>query len=238
MKKIFIFSIPFLFLIFLFGSRFLIVEKSFIFGSFLNLFKGLSGKIFSFSEYEIGGMSLSDVVSENESLKARYLIEGSKSYIADFEGGKIIRSKVYSSYPFSNKSLIEINSGSKNGVLKGDAVLYENVYLIGEVSEVYDDFSIVKTIFDPSWKMSVKVGPQFADSLFVGGRNPKLSLISKKYDIKNGDNVISASKFYSYGLAIGKVDSLINSSGSGFLESEIIFPYDLALISEVGVVSR
>lgn len=238
MKKIFIFSIPFLLLIFLFGSRFLIVEKSFIFGSFLNLFKGLSGKIFSFSEYEVGGVNLSQIVLENESLKAKYGIESSRPYVFDFKGEKLIKSKVYSSYPFSNKALLEINSGSKNGVVKGDAVLFNATYFIGEISEVYDDFSVVKTIFDPSWKMSVKIGSQLADSLFVGGRNPKLTLISKKNNIIEGDDVISASKFYSYGLTIGKVKNITNASGSGFLESEITFPYDLAIVAEVEVVSK
>ncbi len=116
--------------------------------------------------------------------------------------------------------------------------MFNATYFIGEISEVYDDFSVVKTIFDPSWKMSVKIGSQLADSLFVGGRNPKLTLISKKNNIIEGDDVISASKFYSYGLTIGKVKNITNASGSGFLESEITFPYDLAIVAEVEVVSK
>ncbi len=137
------------------------------------------------------------------------------------------QAKVYSSYPFSNKSEIVIDIGSLSGIKEGMAVTADGKNLIGKVKKVYKNISVVQTIFNPDFKIPVRIGIGEIDALYSGGLNPMLSLIASPRldiseprsaiaspgfninDIQIGEYVVSASKDFPYGLVLGKIRDII-----------------------------
>ncbi|MBZ1348860.1 MAG: hypothetical protein KY053_01330 [Candidatus Liptonbacteria bacterium] len=133
------------------------------------------------------------------------------------------RAKVYSNYPFSNKSEIVIDIGSLSGIKEGSAVTADGKNLIGKVKKVYNNISVVQTIFSPDFKIPVRIGLGEIDALYTGGLSPRLSLIANhRLDISEprsavtnpeldiisiqvGEYVVSASKDFPYGLVLGKI---------------------------------
>ncbi len=133
------------------------------------------------------------------------------------------RAKVYSNYPFSNKSEIVIDIGSLSGIKEGSAVTADGKNLIGKVKKVYNNISVVQTIFSPDFKIPVRIGLREIDALYTGGLSPRLSLIASPMldiseprsaianpeldiiSIQVGEYVVSASKDFPYGLVLGKI---------------------------------
>ncbi|MGC8776175.1 MAG: rod shape-determining protein MreC [Minisyncoccia bacterium] len=156
----------------------------------------------------------------------------------------VIPAFVYSKYPFNLKNEILINARGKNDFLNKAVVLLnnqnnqnsENFILIGKIKEVYENFSLVQTIFDSNFKLAVKVGESFSNALLVGGPNPKLTLISRDAKVKAGDVIISADSNWPYGLVIGNVSKIKEIENSLFNEAEIILPYDLNQINAVAII--
>jgi len=104
---------------------------------------------------------------------------------------------------------------------------------IGEIIEVHPHQSEVRTINDLGWELSVKIGPEKADSLLVGGHRPLLTLISKKKNVAEGMNVFLASKKYAYGLSVGLTGDLADSGDNLFKESELVLPYEYSSLNKV-----
>ena len=118
-----------------------------------------------------------------------------------------IKGKVYSSYPFSDKSEILISVGSNDGVEVGSAVVSNN-FLVGKIKEVYKSTSVVSTVMDPGMKIPARIGEKEIDALYAGGLHPQLDLIDSKEAIKAGEIIISADPNLPYGLGLGKTMSV------------------------------
>ena len=131
--------------------------------------------------------------------------------------------KVYSVYPFNNIKEIAIADGKEGEQKVGQIITYGKNILVGKIKEVFRNHSVVTTIFDPNLKIEVRVGENEADGLFTGGNVLKLSLLSKKADIKEGDIVVTAAKGYPYGLEIGRVKE-IRENLSSPLKEAILMP--------------
>jgi cell shape-determining protein MreC len=120
--------------------------------------------------------------------------------------------KVYSQYPFSNRSEILISLGRRDGIEPGMAVAIGRSALIGRVREVYKTTSSVQTIFDPSFQIPVRVGDQETDALFSGGLTPELTLIDGK--ISPDDPIVSSFSGLPYGLVLGRVGTATSQNES------------------------
>ncbi|MDO8466903.1 MAG: rod shape-determining protein MreC [bacterium] len=145
---------------------------------------------------------------------------------------------VYSSFPLNYKHLIAINAGATHGVRVGMPVTLEGNILIGQIIEVSEDQSLVRTIFDKDWSLPVRIGVMEHDALLVGGQDPKLTLIDKDQEINIGDQVISAKKDLPYGLKVGEVAEVNNLVAHSFKEAGLIFPYNSKDLRSVVVLLK
>ena len=98
---------------------------------------------------------------------------------------------------------------------------------------MFDNYSIVQTIFDGDFKIPVKIGNSLYDGLLIGGISPKIGSISKKALINNGDVIIIADSAFPYGLPIGTIRDVKISSDNLFQEATIDFAYDMQNINSV-----
>lgn len=145
---------------------------------------------------------------------------------------KTVEAKVFSVYPFSNRSEISLNIGEAEGVTPGKAVVM-NGFLVGKVKEVKKDMSVVTTIFDSGFKVPVRVGEKEVDALYVGGLDPKLNLIDGNEGVSAGDLVISACSDFPYGLGIGRAVRLKD----GVMKEAAVDPlFDMKDLRNVSVV--
>ena len=176
-------------------------------GSFLSRL----GSVFTVSSSDVL-KQLDELKQENASLKAQ---------IFDEKLSKSGTVEVYSNYPLNSKKDIAIAAGSLDGVREGAIVTWGEMVLVGKVTSVSDHTSIVSTIFDPSWEMSVRIGQNQANALFRGGNTPKVTLVPRENDIKGGDLVVTASKDFPYGLEVGKIKDISDMAGMPFREASL-----------------
>lgn len=179
------------------------------------------------------GYDVNSLVLENEKLKAEILALKKSAQLIGSGQSKFLTVKVYSTYPFNHKDFLAINVGGKQGVKEGMAVTLGEHILIGQIAETEDHSSMVRTIFHPGWELPVKIGTDQTDALLVGGRKPKLTLITKERTIAEGDSVYSANKDFPYGLKIGEVVKIKRDDGSSFQEAELLLAYEIKDITEV-----
>lgn len=134
--------------------------------------------------------------------------------------------KVFSAYPFNIKNTITVSGGSKDGIKENMPALVGENILVGRVLKVFPDYSVVQTVFDPSWQMSVRIGASETDGLLEGGNEPKAALIEKSKPCEEGDAVYSASRDFPYGLKIGEVLRVKDDSAGVFKEAILKVPFN------------
>jgi len=164
--------------------------------------------------------------TENESLRAEII-----GFKINHEG----EVKVYSSYPFNNKKDVSISGGLNLGFKKGDAVTVNSKILVGQISEVLSNSSIVKTVYDPDWEIAVRIGEKEIDGLLKGGLSPVIDFIKSDAEVVAGDIILTASPDLPYGLEIGKIKSVKDNPGSPFKTAEIEFAISLNSLRDVSV---
>lgn len=146
-----------------------------------------------------------------------------------------VTAKVYSLYPFANRSELTINKGEDAGLKEGMAVVLENSILVGKIKVVYKNSSVVQTIFDKNFKIPVRIGEQETDAFYNGGFTAKLSLIDAKSSADENDFIIAADKELPYGLVLGKLKDV---SDNGPLKEAKLQPlYELKNLRNVVVIA-
>ncbi len=179
-----------------------------------------------------------NLVLENESIKADLArLDALKKELPSYKGD-FIQASVYSNYPFNFKSELLVNRGKKDGVKVGQPVVVFSVsskpVLIGMVEKVFESDSLVKTVFDSRFQLSVRAGVAGINSLLKGGSNPKLTLIPKDSKIENGDVVYSVDSNYPFGLTVGIIRNFQLSSDQFFGEADLETGYnqnDIRIVS-------
>jgi rod shape-determining protein MreC len=173
---------------------------------------------------------------ENQELLAQLQGIGFLGGNGQKDGDSFIRAKVFSAYPFNIKNTITVNAGSKNGVEKNMPAVLEGNIFVGRVSEVFENYSVVETFFDPSWEMSARIGESAVDGLLEGGNEPKVTLIEKNKPCETGDLVYSASKEFPYGLKIGEVARIKEDSAGVFKEAILKIPFNVNELREINIL--
>ncbi len=148
---------------------------------------------------------------------------------------------VYSRYPTNFRNQILVNAGTNQGVAAGRAVLIEiagagnspSFIFVGRVQAAFANTAVVQTIFDPAFRMPVRIGTHGFDALFAGGSEPKTVSILKSATIQAGDAVVSADPAFPYGLPVASVHAVDIASDGLFQEAALDFPYDLNAIQAV-----
>ncbi len=159
-------------------------------------------------------LKISELEKENENLKAQLFREA----IGLDESETI---KVYSSYPLNTKSEIAIAAGRKQGLAVSDVITYGENVLVGRVTKVFDSSSVVKTIFDPSWEIPVRIGKSETDALMGAGTELRLTLIPREALIEAGEPVITSGSDLPYGLMIGYIKEIKEPPGTTFKEAVV-----------------
>lgn len=173
---------------------------------------------------------------ENQNLKAQI----QRGQIIDdknqSQNNKYLSAKIFSTYPFNTKNILIINAGSGQGIKDSMSVIVGENILIGQIIEVYENYSRVRTIFDPLWQIPVRIGEKEIDGLLQGGPSPKVALIEKNKSIQAEDFVYSASENFPYGLKIGEVGEIKESASGGvFKEAILKMPFNINELKEVSV---
>lgn len=132
---------------------------------------------------------------------------------------KTVEAKVFSAYPFSNRSEVLINIGADKGVRVGAAVI-GNGFLIGRIREIRGDISVVTTVFDNDFKLPVRVGDKEIDALYIGGLNPRLDLIDATCGVASGDLAVSAASDLPYGIGVARTVKVTE----GVMKEAVVLP--------------
>ncbi len=186
---------------------------------------GITGGSFDYNKYN-------ELVRENESL--RFEMNNIKNEAdSKSEEGKFF--EVFSRYPFNNKEILIINAGRKDGAKMNLPVLTKDGFLIGKIVSVNGRQSEVQTVFDPNWKTSVGIGDASNKAVMKGGQPPKLELIPKECQVKEGDFVFNISPDFPYKTLIGKVKNIKKVSNQIWDSGVMDIPYKLDQITEVKV---
>ncbi len=162
---------------------------------------------------------------ENERLRAQVAELRNQPKAAEVAGRPSIEARVYSTYPWNNEDLLTVRAGSRDGIRVGMAVVTADHFLLGQVIEVMEYTSRVRTIFDSRFEFAVKIGEQGSDALLTGGRVPRLTLIEKKAAVASGEAVASAGVGFPLGTAAGAVRAVRRSPTANFQEADLAVPY-------------
>jgi cell shape-determining protein MreC len=105
--------------------------------------------------------------------------------------------------------------------------------LIGQVQTVFENESLIQTIFDNNLKMPVRIGSTGTDGLLQGGADPVVGSIASTAAIAPGDVVYSAAPGIPYAQPIAEVVATSTSADSLFQQATLSFPYDINNVQTV-----
>lgn len=171
---------------------------------------------------------------KNADLEAQILVLRNNPLFIKRPEEHFVKAKIYSSYPFNNRSVVIVNAGVEAGVQPLQAVTVGGEGLLfGHVVEANKGYSLVRTVADEGWEIPVRVGAEETDGLFVGGRTPRLTLVVKGKPLVEGSAVYTASRSFPYGLTIGKVSAVRADPAAAFQEADVVIPYGVGDLAEV-----
>ena len=143
-----------------------------------------------------------------------------------------IRAMVYLQYPFGFKNELLVNAGTNEGVATGSAVTFQGIFL-GTIIRTFPDSALMQTVFDPSFKMPIRIGSQGVDALLVGGSDPKATSMARSAAVAANDIVVTAAPGIPYGLPVGTIAATSTSADNLFQEATLNFTYDVNNIQTV-----
>jgi len=177
------------------------------------------GAIFSSMQDRLAHKNeLSYIREKNQQLEIEVLNLREGHLLVDNKKG--INAKVFSVYPFADRSKIIVNAGKEQGVEIGSAVTSGNI-LVGRVIETARRTSVVQTVFDSRFQIPARIGEAEIDALYTGGMRPKLRIIDTNDPPQYGEIVVSASPELPYGLGIGKILYV----SEGVMKEAVIEPF-------------
>ena len=154
-----------------------------------------------------------------------------------------VAAKVISLSQTNRYQQLEISKGSLSGITEGCAVITSEG-VVGRVTKVGANYSIVTTILDPSSVMGIKIartdgtGLCEGDEELAGNSQCKLSFVDRNTPVIVGDVVTSSGSggIYPSGLNIGTVVS-VSADRTGALSFALVDPaVDFDLLREVLVI--
>lgn len=205
----------------MFATSFFVRKPNFLLGDIQSLWSGVS------HETQL------ELVRENQDLKNK-LYAGTHDIAVREEN--LITAKVFSLYPFNTKNRIYANIGIAQGSMENAAVLFSPRVFFGLVAGTAQHTSEIKTVFDSSLEIPVRIGDREINGLLQGGLAPRITLIDKTKQVHSGDVIVTAAKDMPYGLTVGIIKETHEDSLGAFLESTITLPYSLSDVRTVLIV--
>ena len=137
--------------------------------------------------------------------------------------------------PFSNK--IVINKGKKENLFIGQTVI-DSKGILGQVSELNEDFSIVTLITDPGHAL-LGINPRTDKKIVISGtgdnRVLQAEFISLNEDVKEGDYLITSGldNIFPEGYLIGEITKIKKDEDEDFLSVKVSPSSSLSFNREV-----
>lgn len=193
------------------------------------------GVVFAFVSDKVRGMSEIDYLRDkNKQLEVEVLRLKSTASVLTATDGRSVKAKVYSSYPFADRSEVVISAGAKSGVEAGNAVTYGN-FLVGRVSRVGASTSVVRTVFDRNFKIPVRIGEKEIDALYIGGLEPRLEMIDSKAALPCCEIAVSSAADIPYGLGVGRTKKM---DGDLLKTADVEPLFDIKILRDVSVITK
>src|SRR3989344_6981916 len=170
---------------------------------------------------------ISVLTLENQSLRAQLTELNERPQILKDGAVRYITASIFSRYPFNDTDNVLLNVGEREGIKQGMPVLAAPGVFLGRIESVTAKTAVVKTIFTSGWELPVRIGAERVEALFVSGREPKLTLISKKKNVSGGEEVFLSSRDFPLGLTLGTVGAVTEPSEDIFKEARLAGPYDI-----------
>lgn len=182
---------------------------------------------------EIKTTNYEELIAENIRLKEILDLKKDVSLLKK----KVIVGQIVSIKPIIFPAEIIINKGRNNGVREDMAVFSKEMFLIGRITNVYQDSAFVKTVFNTKTKISVIIDTTREIGILEGGSIPLLSLkyIPSDSNVKEGDKVITSgfSDFYPKGIEVGEIVRIEQNTETLFLNI-LVKPFScISAIEEV-----
>jgi len=146
------------------------------------------------------------------------------------------------------RSEFRISRGTKAGVTMAAPVVVNGSTLIGFVTDVSDESSVVRLLFHPSTTVTAHViDPQFSEdavstSGLVQGRHYTslfLTTVPRDTPLHTGSRVVTAAKAGELpeGLFIGTVKTIFDQQSATYTEASLEIPYDIDAVRAVTVLT-
>ena len=182
---------------------------------------------------------LQEEALENNRLKKLLALKESLLY-------STIAARVIAQAPGDMFTTVLIDKGDKDGIaVNMPVVTYndDNQGVVGKVSEVMDDTSVVLLLTNPVCKISVLITRTRFDGLLEGRAQVnqcRLNYLSLDADVKAGDTVVTSGKgsLFPKGLIIGKVTEVSITEGKLYKSARVSPVIDLTRLEEVLVIKR
>ena len=137
--------------------------------------------------------------------------------------------------PFSNKLII--NKGEKNNLYLGQVAI-DSVGLLGQVSEINKDFSVITLISDPGHAL-LAINARTSKRIVISGigdnRKLKAKYISLNEDVKKGDILITSGldNIFPEGYLIGQISKVNKNLNQDFQNVDVVPSSSLSSNREV-----
>ena len=152
---------------------------------------------------------------------------------------KIVPARIINKGIQTNLNSLTIDIGSKNGLLSNQAVLTPEG-IIGKTVQVCQSSSLVQSISDNNFRLSVRIMPSGAVGILRWHSNSmcKVYEVQKNVEINIGDRVITSgfSKIYPPKLPVGVVSGVYDERGSYQKVVNVEIQSDFESIQNVFVV--
>ena len=223
----------------------------------MNVIRGFATDIVSFlSSPMVKVKSLAIVSEENQYLREKnlqlnlelesilYAADENKKLrdLLDFKRDtklKIVPARIINKGIQTNLNSLTIDVGSKNGLLSNQAVLTPEG-IIGKTVQVGQSSSLVQSISDNNFRLSVRIMPSGAVGILRWHSNSmcKVYEVQKNVEISIGDRVITSgfSKIYPPKLPVGVVSGVYDERGSYQKVVNVEIQSDFESIQNVFVV--
>lgn len=169
---------------------------------------------------------------ENE--KLRSIIGFKETFETEIEVAEVIGRN-----NFNGRVFLTLNIGNNDSIKIGMPVRTDTG-LIGVISEISDNFSVVETILNQDIKVSVKDIRSEVNGIFEwdGRKNYFLKNIPETYDVKQGDILVTSnySNKYPPAIPVGRIKNVETDLSSIFLNIEVESFVDMYLVSEVFIL--
>jgi rod shape-determining protein MreC len=160
--------------------------------------------------------SLKEAQKENETLREALGLGLEKEF--ELKMAKVISKDL-------SVDLIEINKGSRDGILENQPVITSQKVLVGKVNTVYENFSKVMLISDKQSSFDAEISGKDISGLVKGQGSSKFSLelIPREKEISKDEVVVTSilGGVFPEGLLVGKIGEIRKTDIDPFQSTEI-----------------